>query len=241
LPDKRRHRGAHPEDERLFAADALPTLRRATSDLSWLLTRGYASPSALKLVGDRYCLMKRQRIAIGRCACSREALERRQRRLLEPPQLRHRQLWIDGYNVLTSLEAALAGGVILGAQDGCYRDMASVHGSYRKVSETVPAIQLLGELMARWGVAECRWFLDSPVSNSGRLKAVVLEVAAQSDWPWRVELVHDPDAVLSQTDQVVASSDSVILDRCQRWLNLARLAIAERAPQANVADLSAEA
>jgi hypothetical protein len=56
-------------------------------------------------------------------------------------------LWIDGYNVLTSIEAALSGGVILRARDGCYRDMASMHGSYRKVEETISAIHILGELI----------------------------------------------------------------------------------------------
>ena len=209
--------------------------------MCWLLTRGYASPSSLQLVGDRYELTKRQRIAVGRCACSREAFERRQRHRLAPEQLRDRPLWIDGFNVLTSLEAALAGGVILQAQDGCYRDMASVHGCYRKVSETVPGIQIVGELTARWGAAECRWLLDTPVSNSGRLKGILLEIAAQAGWPWRVELSYNPDAVLSRTEEIVASSDSVILDRCQCWVNLARLAIAERAPEAKVLDLSSEA
>jgi hypothetical protein len=217
-----------------------PALRGATSDLCWLLTRGYASPSSLKLVGDRYRLEKRQRIAVGRCACSREALEQRRRRQLAPVQVRNQQLWIDGYNVLTTVEAALAGGVILLAQDGCFRDMASLHGCYRKVAETVPAIRLLGEMIAEWDVAECRWFLDSPVSNSGRLKKVLVETSAQAGWRWRVELVHNPDAVLSQTEQTVASSDSVILDRCQRWINVARLAIVDRVAQAYVVDLSGD-
>ena len=62
MPDRRNHRGAHPQDRLLFASDpAEPDLRRATSDLNWLLTRGYASVSALKLVGDRYALYARQR------------------------------------------------------------------------------------------------------------------------------------------------------------------------------------
>ena len=52
----------------------------------------------------------------------------------------NRELWIDGYNALTTIESALSGSVILRARDGCYRDMASMHGTYRKVQETVPAI-----------------------------------------------------------------------------------------------------
>ncbi len=56
MPDRRKHRGPHPEDRRLFAPEALPRLRAAAGDLSWLLSRGYAPESSLKLVGDRYAL-----------------------------------------------------------------------------------------------------------------------------------------------------------------------------------------
>ncbi len=72
MPDKRKHRGAHPDDNRLFAEDQLPSLRTAVAEYSWLLTRGYAEESALKLVGDRYDLTARQRMAVWRSSCSDE-------------------------------------------------------------------------------------------------------------------------------------------------------------------------
>ena len=74
----------------------------------------------------------------------------------------------------------MGGAVILHARDGCYRDMASVHGTYRKVQETLPAIAVVGAVASRWQVAACRWFLDRPVSNSGRLRAVLLEAAERA-------------------------------------------------------------
>jgi hypothetical protein len=212
----------------------------AVRDLCWLLNRGYSRPSALKLVGDRYALAKRQRTAISRCACSNDELERRRCHQAEPSQLKQPSLRLDGYNVLTTIEAALAGGVILAARDGCYRDMASMHGSYRKVEETIPALRILGELTAGWNLEELHWLLDRPVSNSGRLKGILLEIAAEYGWNWQVELVRDPDTVLIETEQTVATADSAILDRCRSWINLARLAIAERVPQAYLVDLSTE-
>ena len=186
MPDTRRHRGPHPEDKRLFAREHWPLLRSAVADLNWLLTRGYAEPSALKLVGDRHWLDRRQRIAVMRCACSDQALESRRSRELDLRDLAGRRLLLDGYNVLTTVEAALAGGVILVGRDGCYRDMASVHGTYRKVDETLPALEHIGRLLDQSAVANCLWYLDSPVSNSGRLKTVMLEFALEREWPWQV-------------------------------------------------------
>ncbi len=48
MPDHRAHRGPHPDDAELFRADAIPRLRAAVADLSWLLGRGYADGSAFR-------------------------------------------------------------------------------------------------------------------------------------------------------------------------------------------------
>ena len=238
LPDQRKHRGPHPQDRKIFAVETEPTLRDATSDLSWLLTRRYAANSTLKLVGDRYSLNARQRVAIARCACGDYEVSRRQRHRVRSADLQRQDLWIDGFNVLTSIEAALSGGVILHARDDCYRDMASMHGSYRKVDETIAAIQILGELISEWNVGSCRWLLDEPVSNSGRLKTMLRIAADEHGWNWQVELVRDPDSVLIRTNRIVASSDSQILDKAQCWFNLARVAIDLRVHDAWVLVLS---
>jgi hypothetical protein len=157
---------------------------------------------------------------------------------LTPAEVQQKEIWIDGYNVLTSVEAALSNAVVLHAVDGCYRDMASMHGSYRKVDETIPAFHRLGEIMADWCVAGCHWLLDQPVSNSGRLKTIIEEIGRQRGWPWRAELVPDPDPVLNRTNEIVASADSQILDNAERWLNLARIAIDSRVTDAWIVDLS---
>jgi len=239
--DRRSHRGPHPEDHRLFAPEAVAVLCRAGTDLCWLLSRGYPQKSALKLVGDRYELVARQRIAVGRTACGNAASAARQARLVGPHELAGRPLGIDGYNVLTTIEAALAGGVILHARDGTFRDMASMHGSFRKVEETLPALELLGKVTTALDPCECIWYLDRPVSNSGRLRGIMEDLAAARGWRWQIRLVPDPDVTLSDPQgAVVVTADSAILDRCGPWLNLARQTVAQHIPQAWVVGLGGE-
>ncbi|QGJ68760.1 DUF434 domain-containing protein [Planctomycetales bacterium 10988] len=237
MSDSRKHRGPHPEDQKLFAEDQVPQLQEAVKDLAWLFNRGYASTSALKLVGDRYELLARQRTAVARCTCTDAAAERRNQHQLTLSELAGCEVWIDGYNVLTSIEAALSRGVILHARDGCYRDMASMHGSYRKVSETIPALHLLGEMLAAGGVSQCHWLLDSPVSNSGRLKTILQGIAEGRRWNWETTLVPDPDQELMASDEIVISSDSLILDHAQRWFNLVRHTIDQRISDAWIVHL----
>jgi len=237
MPDTRRHRGPHPEDADLFAPAVWPALRAAVADLSWLLSRGYAENSALKLVGDRFQLTERQRISVMRSTCSDQARRRRDETRVPAERLAGERLDIDGFNVLTTVEAALADGVILDGRDGCYRDMASMHGSYRRVDETEPALILIGEVLHEFRPAECCWYLDRPVSNSGRLRARLQRLAAERGWPWQVELAPDVDSVLAASPHVVATADSVILDHCRRWFNLAREVVSRRLPQAVIVGL----
>jgi hypothetical protein len=238
VPDPPSHRGPDPHDARAFAPDARPALRDATADLAWLLGKGYAPVAALKLVGDRRSLTARQRLAVMRCACPDDVLPRRACRRIEPEEAAGGWMVIDGFNALTTVEAALGGAAVFLGRDGCLRDIAGVHGTYRAVEETVPAVRLAGEVLASLRVAGANWLLDRPVSNSGRLRALILDTAAGRGWDWRVELVDDPDPVLAASDEVVATADSAVLDRCGRWLNLARLVVESRVPGANVVDLS---
>jgi hypothetical protein len=232
------HRGLAPKDDRLFSDKQLPALRAAAADLCWLLDRGYAARSALELVGNRYNLAHRQRNGVARYACSQADVLRREQRRVEPEELKGRELWLDGFNVLTMLESALAGGIVILGRDGCCRDIAGIHRRYRKMSETVSALRMVGETAAAWGVTCCRWWLDKPVSNSGRLKTLILETAAEAGWNMEAELTFSPDHVLSHTDQVIATSDGIVLDRCRRWVNLVRWMITERIPQARLLDLT---
>lgn len=238
MPDKRTHRGPHPSDEKLFAPSEVPALRSAIADFSLLLTKGYAEKSSLKLVGDRFSLTERQRLAIMRSACSDRQLASRSERRVEIQDIAGQSIGIDGYNALITIEAAMSSGVIFNGRDGCFRDLASIHGTYRKVTETIPAVELIGRFLKEIGVTEARWLLDSPVSNSGRLKTLIGELAEKASWNWEIELLLSPDAELIKTDQIVATSDSVILDGCKKWFNLATEIIKQKLPSARVIDLS---
>jgi hypothetical protein len=240
MPDKRTHRGPHPADEKLFAAGAVSNLQSAIVDFSLLLTKGYAEKSALKLVGDRFSLTERQRLAIMRSACSDEQLASRNQRRVALENITGQSIAIDGYNVLITVEAAMSGGVIFKGRDGCFRDLASIHGTYRKVTETIPAVELIGQFLREVGAGKALWLLDSPVSNSGRLKTLIGELARKNNWDWEIELLLSPDAELKKTDLIVASSDSVVLDICKKWSNLAREIITRRITTAKVISLDPE-
>jgi hypothetical protein len=237
-PDFRKHRGAHPQDRKLFAAEQVPMLRNATSELSWLLTRGYSIKGALKLVGDRYTLTDRQRLAMSRAACSDQSKERRARTLISTGDVAAKDLIVDGFNLLITVEAALSGGLLMICRDGCIRDVSSVHGSYRSVDETERAITLIGEAIETLQPTSVRWVLDRPISNSGRLAKRIRDAALRERWNWTVEVVFNPDAEISTSRRIVISSDSHVLDESAAWLNFSRFLIDKQLDQSWLIDLS---
>ncbi|TAE12967.1 MAG: DUF434 domain-containing protein [Bacteroidetes bacterium] len=231
-----RHRGQHPEDAKLFAEKTLPTLQEAVQDLSWLLSRDYPDNPSLQLVGNRFRLTERQMIAVMRCACSEQAREKRAGKEISIADIAGKEVSIDGYNLLITLESALSGGVILLGRDNCYRDLASIHRTYRKVEETLPALMMIGEALQELGIHKAQWYFDSPVSNSGRLKGIVTELAQERGWDWQTELVFNPDKVLIESSQVVITSDSWILDECGQWFNMLDFLLTNKVADVNLKD-----
>ena len=150
---------------------------------------------------------------------------------------RGNDLLVDGFNVIVSVEAALAGGAILLCRDDAYRDLASVHGSYRRVEETLRAVSLLGDALDGLTLRRTTWLLDRPVSNSGRLARIIEDESGRRGTDWSVRLVDDPDPLLKKAAEPVATSDSAVLDQCSRWLGLTRHVIDTYIPDAWVIDL----
>ena len=235
MPDKRKHRGAHPQDSYLFCLENIPSIRQAVADYSLLLTKGYPQNAALKLVGDRFELTERQRLAVMRNSCSDMQLAERIVHQVQPGEIAGKDLLIDGYNVLITIEAAMSGGYIFIGRDGCMRDLAGMHGTYRKVNETIPAIELIDKALAELNVKNACWLLDKPVSNSGRLKGII--ESAETKTPTHVELLNNPDAALIQADEIVVTSDSAVLDRAKLWVNLAEFVINQYVKNAGIIDL----
>ena len=200
----------------IFRPQKLDNLRCATYDLSWLLSRDYTMTSSLKLVGDRYRLHRVGRAAVKRATVpDRARSERAAREVTGLEQLRDAVVWIDGFNILITAERALRGDPILRCRDGVIRDIAGVHGTYRRGRHTNAALEQINAALQDLGVSEVRWLFDQPVSNSGR----AAELARRYG---EAEVVADPDQDLIHASEevIVISGDGEVIERSSRWFNL---------------------
>ena len=227
-------RGYVPKDTIEFGPKATDKLNSAAQELAFLLDRGYDTKSASTFVGNHHLLSERQRLALARIASPRAALDARERkRLQEAPQA----LVLDGFNTIITLEVALSGSLLLEGMDSTIRDLAGLRGTYRIVDKTVRAVELLLGRLETLGVEEALFYLDQQVSNSGRLRALLLDKAEGRSVRVQVELHPSVDGVLSRMENVV-TTDAIILDKCGSWYNLNREIIEESVPEAWVLRLA---
>ncbi len=216
-----RNRGKEANDDALFGSTkAKNALSEAVQDVSYLLGRGYSNKSSVSVAGARYKLNARQQKALRGLAASPQEVESRQSKVLPPSQLTNKRVDIDGFNLLILLETAYSGGYLFKGMDGAYRDLSSVHGSYKRVTKTMEVLKAVGDYLKSLKVSEVWWYFDTPVSNSGRLKTILFELAEAQGYNWQVELVYNPDKVLASSENVVISSDAFILNECKLWFNI---------------------
>ena len=65
----------------------------------------------------------------------------------------------------------------------------------------------------------------------------MLEVASEQGWDWEVKLCQSPDAELKTIDQVVVTTDGVILDAAKEWFHCNKYVIDNQIPNASLIDL----
>lgn len=217
-------RGFDPEDHKWFSAKNAKILGTAQEEIQWLLDRDYQISGILNFVGNHHQLSSRQRTALFRATASQQQYQRRASRMLTLEAAKDGAIFIDGFNLIITLEVALSGSPLILGADGVLRDLAGLRGTYRLIDQTETALQLLGEFLNQLGVPKVIFYLDAPVSNSGRLRQRILTHAANWQIPVQVELVPNADPILSKMERVV-SGDSVILDHCTSWFNLSKAII----------------
>ena len=211
-------RGFVPEDEKNFSPAALKTLRTAAGDITYLINHGYDLKQASVFVGNHFLLSERQRLAITRSIATEDQLKSRREK--EKTELAGGEAWIDGFNTIITLEVLLSGSVLFRGMDGTIRDLAALRGTYRIIPETAIAVRMLMDGLREIHAGSAHILLDEPVSNSGRLKALIAEIGENDPLTPDIQIMKDVDRVLWEKENVI-TSDSIILDHCRSWVNLA--------------------
>ena len=212
-------RGYVSTDIKEFNEDSIKKLKEAQKDIFMLINRRYDIKKVSTFVGNHYLLSERQRMALVRATSPKSSLENRRKKEITV-SLEEKTVYIDGFNLIITLEVALSGSTLMKCMDCTIRDLAGLRGTYNLIDKTDIAINLIGEKLYKLKVNKVVFYLDSPISNSGRLKMKILELLSKYSYNIEVHLVNNADIILENLENVI-TSDAIILDKCKSWINLA--------------------
>jgi len=196
-------------------------LQRASEDFRYLLNRAYPRKAALELVGNRYQLTSDQRHLLHRGVFSDRDSASRLKKKISIIKIRDKDLVIDGYNVLITIEAALSGRPLVLGDDGFIRDISGLSGNFRKTEGTAKALQLVLDVLRRIKPLRTFFLFDSPISRSGELAQEVRDRLKKEKLPGDAMAVRVPEKILIGFPGMIATSDTAIIDRSKRVVDLA--------------------
>ena len=203
-------------------------LQGAAEDFCYLLNREYPRKTSLELVGNRYGLDYDQRHLLHRGVFSKADSESRRRKKIHLREIRGRNLAIDGYNVIITIEAGLSGRPLVLGDDGFIRDISGLSGAFKKTLKTEEALQLIFSALKKVKPRQTLFLFDSPISMSGKLAQEVRDRLNREDLSGDARAVKVPERILIGFPGVVATSDTAIIDESQKVADLAGNIIKKR-------------
>lgn len=185
----------------------------AVRDYRMLLDKGYPIDASLKLVGDRYRLSHNGRMMLYRGVLSRAASQTNRAKLVRSPW-EGATLGIDGYNILFTLTNYMHGHPMFVATDGFLRDVGGAHGRIADHRGFERMAQLTADVLATLNLDTITFFLDAPVSSSGRQAGFLREAFAQRGINAEVQLENGVDHLLAHWEgELIVTADSAIIAR----------------------------
>ncbi len=196
-------------------------LQEAAKDFRYLLNRGYPRKISLELVGNRYQLTSDERHLLHRGVFPDADAERRQKRIIPTHKIQNRDLAIDGYNVLITIEASLSGRSLILGDDGFIRDISGLSGNFKKTEKSVEALQLILRTLKKAKPSHTLFLFDAPISKSGRLALEVRNLLKIENLSGDAMAVNVPEKILIGFPGIIATSDTAIIDRSPKIFDLA--------------------
>ncbi len=158
---KLRNRGKEGRDDYLFGTEKMQlNIKDAATDMHYLLSRGFAEKSSVQLVGNRYRLNARQQQVLQGISASKDQIDYRKSKSLTKDQLKDQIIIIDGFNLLIILESVLSWAYVFRGLDGFFRVISSVHGTYKRVNQTLDVLNAVGEYLKQLKVEKVVWSIS---------------------------------------------------------------------------------
>lgn len=196
-------------------------MKKAAMDFRYLLDRGYPRKASLEFIGNRYQLDSNERHLLHRGIFSKKDSQSRLKKKIPLGGLKGNLLAVDGYNVLITIEAGIYKKPLILGDDGFVRDISGVSKNYKRSDITTEAISLIFKVMKKIKPNYILFVFDSPISRSGELAQEFRELLEKERLSGDAIAIRVPEHILIGFRGIVASSDTAIIDKSRKVVDLA--------------------
>jgi len=191
-----------------------PELIEAIRDYRYFLDRNYPPSATIKLVGDKYALTGNERSVLYRGVSSSFAASVREKKKIH--RLLNDTVLVDTHNILFTIANYLLGKPVFISDDSFLRDTGELHGRFSNHKILEHTFLLLIQFILKNKKKKYIFYLDRPVSNSGKLSLRFVDFFRENKINGESYTVYSPDHQLIQEEKgVICTSDSVIIQQCK--------------------------
>lgn len=201
-------------------------IENATEDIRYLLERGYPLKSSVSFVCNHYRLNDDSRYLLSRVVIPKEVAEKRKAKFSPCDELKGNKLAIDGYNIIIGMESILEKKAYY-CDDGVIRDIKGVFRNYKASDKTEEAIKLILQFLKENKPDYICFLLDSQISKSGMLAKRLREKLNGFGLKGDARTSKHVDYDLKNSEDIVASSDGVIIDAAENVVNFLHCIVAK--------------
>ena len=145
-------------------------------------------------------------------------------KIIKISDITNKTVFIDGYNVLISVEAIFDHqyDTLIMCDDGILRDTKAVFGKYKINTSTEPSLNIIMDILSKQNPAHVNFYYDSPVSKSGELANLTDSIirSHKLDGCALTKQNVDSELIKQSNKGIVATSDGPIIDKVKYILDI---------------------
>lgn len=208
--------------EKLLKEKLLKPAQDTRSILRW----GYPKFSTIRFVADHFQLSTEERQILTRVIMPPNKIISRINKKVACNGIKDRNLLLDGYNVLLSVDSLLKEEPMWFCDDGYIRDSRYYFSKAKQAEDIEEAVDVVLRFLLEAGPKSVIFLLDAQISRSGELAGFIrhkmreYEISGETKTSKLADFELKSEGANLEKNVILATSDGIIIDSVQEVLDI---------------------
>ena len=219
-------RGMHNNSADFSCIYLKEKLLKPARDIRSILRWGYPKFATIRFVADHFQLSVEERHILTRVIMPPDRIVSRINKKVACAGIKDRNLLLDGYNVLLSVDSLLKKGPMWFCDDGYIRDSRYYFSKAKQAEDIEEALDIILKFLSEAGPKSAIFVFDAQISKSGELAGFIRRKLKEHGISGEAKTSKTADFELktgggnSENNMVVATSDGIIIDSVLQVLDI---------------------